>query len=199
MQVGLEGKKVALATTPDAPKGALHEWQHALEGIGAKVEHLGAAGTTMSPAMDYEALVVVGGAGERAADRATRTPAFPDELVQLARELMMVEKPVAAVGTAVSLLLAADVARGRALAGPEGLREAIEQAGAHWSADEMACDERLLTARSPDTDTAAVGRLVEMLSGASAQLQMDRMSEQSFPASDPPPGPSSVGGHGASQ
>lgn len=184
MQAGLQGKKVALVATPDATSAAA--WRRALEQAGATVEALGEGRTAVAPALDYEALVAIGPA-EGPADR--RPAQFPRELVQLVKELAMVEKPVVALGSAVGLLAEADVVRGRTVAAPDGLREDLERAGATVKAESLVCDERLWTGRGTEAD---VSRVVKALSGEVTQVAIDRMSEQSFPASDPPPGPTSL-------
>lgn len=184
MQGGLQGKKVALLATPDAASAAA--WRRALEQAGAVVELLGEGHAQLSAALDYEALVALGPSAE-AADRAPAR--FPRELVQLVKELAMSEKPVVALGSAVGLLAEADVVRGRSVAAPESLREELERAGAHVKDEALLCDDRIWTGMGTDADAA---RIVKALGGEIAQLSVDRVSEQSFPASDPPPGPTAI-------
>ena len=50
-------------------------------------------------------------------------------------------------------------------------------------------DQKLLTARKPGDLPAFCARLVELLASAIEERKLDRMVEQSFPASDPLPGP----------
>ena len=185
MQAGLQGKKVALVVTEDAAQASV--WRRALEQAGAVVEVLGGDGVTVSPALDYEALVALGSTGEGPADRARAQ--FPREIVQLVKELVLVEKPVVALGSAVTLLADADVVRGRRVSAAGSARERLEEAGAHVSDDVQTKDERLLTGTGLDVDAV---RLVASLGTAVTQVQTDRVSEQSFPASDPPPSPSSI-------
>lgn len=195
MELGLQQKKVALVVAPDASAETRTEVRRALEGVGATVEELGA--TEGTPSMDYAALVVVGGDGA-AADRAA-TPGFPGAATQLVKEMMMTEKPVAAIGTGVSLLVNADVVRGLTVAAPPSLRGAIEEAGGHWDEAQWRTDGRLMTAvvsggQASVRLTELTRRLVEVLAGKATQAAVDRNSEQSFPASDPPPGPTTIGG-----
>ena len=196
MELGLQQKKVALVVAPDASAETRTEVRRALEGVGATVEELGTAAGA-APSMDYAALVVIGGEGA-AADRAE--PAFPGAATQLVKEMMMTEKPVAAIGTGVSLLVNADVVRGLTVAAPPSLRGAIEEAGGHWDEAQWRTDGRLMTAVVSSASPASVRlaeltrRLVEVLAGKAAQAAVDRNSEQSFPASDPPPGPTTIGG-----
>ena len=185
MQAGLQGKKVALVATADAAQATA--WRRALEQAGAVVETPGEGGDQVAAALDYEALVAVGASGEGAADR-TRAQ-FPREVVQLVKELAMAEKPVVATGTAVTLLADADVVRGRRVSAAGGLRERLEEAGAHVTNEALTSDERMWTGSGSDADVA---RIVGALGGAVTQLAVDRTSDQSFPASDPPPSPTSL-------
>ena len=86
MQAGLQGKKVALVATDDASQ--VSAWRRALEQAGAVVEVLGSNGAAISPALDYEALVALGAAGEGPADRARAQ--FPREIVQLVKEMAVI-------------------------------------------------------------------------------------------------------------
>jgi putative intracellular protease/amidase len=185
MQAGLQGKKVALVTTEDAMQASA--WRRALEQAGAVVEVIGKDGEALSPALDYEALVAVGSSGEGTVDRARAQ--FPRQVVQLVKEMMLVEKPVIALGSAVTLLADADVVRGRKVSAGGVTRERLEEAGAQVTGDASTKDERLYTGTGADVDAVA---LVASLGSAVSAVGVDRMSEQSFPASDPPPSPSSI-------
>ena len=54
-------------------------------------------------------------------------------------------------------------------------------------------DQKLLTARKPEDLPAFCANLVSLLSTAIDERRLDKMVEQSFPASDPLPGPISLG------
>lgn len=185
MQSGLQGKKVALVATEDAMHASA--WRRALEQAGAVVEVLGQGGATVSPALDYEALVAVGAPGEGAADRSRAQ--FPREIVQLVKELTLIEKPVIALGSAVTILADADVVRGRRVSAGSAARERLEEAGAQVTGEAQTKDDRLVTATGTDADAT---QLVASLGAAVTQVATDRMSEQSFPASDPPPSPTAI-------
>jgi putative intracellular protease/amidase len=185
MQAGLQGKKVALVATEDATQASA--WRRALEQAGAVVEAITPGSGSISAALDYEALVAIGAPGDGPADRAR--PQFPREVVQLVKELALVEKPVIALGSAVLLLAEADVVRGRQVSASESARERLQEAGAHVTGEPSTKDERLYTGTGVDADAAT---LVASLGSAVTQLAVDRTSEQSFPASDPPPSPTSV-------
>ena len=185
MQAGLQGKKVALVATEDAAQASA--WRRALEQAGAVVEPISAGSGSISAALDYEALVAIGASGDGPADRGR--PQFPREVVQLVKELVMVEKPVVAVGSAVVLLADADVVQGRRVAATGALRERLAEAGAKVTDEALVRDERLWTGTGAGGDAA---RVVSALGGSVTDFETDRMSEQSFPASDPPPSPTSV-------
>src|SRR5688500_12869865 len=122
MEVGLQQKKVALVAAADASADTKAEVRRALERVGAVVEELDAASRTQS--QDFAALVVVGGEGT--ADGGAALPDFPGPAAQLVKEMMMTEKPVAAIGTGVALLVKADVVRGLRIAAPPALRPVVE-------------------------------------------------------------------------
>ena len=49
--------------------------------------------------------------------------------------------------------------------------------------------QKLLTSRKPEDLPAFCGNLIAMLESAIDERRLDKMVEQSFPASDPLPGP----------
>ncbi len=76
------------------------------------------------------------------------------------------EQPVLAIGEAVRLLVTADVAAGRRLAGDPELGEELSRAGAHWVPDEEVVTEgNLITA----TSAAAGAALTETFLGMVAE------------------------------
>ncbi|MGZ8492767.1 MAG: DJ-1/PfpI family protein, partial [Gemmatirosa sp.] len=96
-------------------------------------------------------------------------------------------------------LVEADAVRGRTLTSWPSLKTDIRNAGGSWEDKETVLDQRLLTSRKPADLPAFCDKLVQMLTTSVEERSLDRMVEQSFPASDPLPGPSSVGGQGASR
>ena len=137
-------------------------------------------------ARDFDALVLPGGV------------ANPDKLrtnkdaVSFVRQFMESDKPVAAICHAPWLLVEADAVRGRTITSWPSLQTDIENAGGAWVDKQVQLDQKLLTSRKPDDLPAFCAQLVSMLSSAIDERRLDKMVEQSFPASDPLPGPVSI-------
>ncbi|HEX6628370.1 MAG TPA: type 1 glutamine amidotransferase domain-containing protein [Gemmatimonadaceae bacterium] len=134
-------------------------------------------------ARDFDALVLPGGV------------ANPDKLrtnkdaVGFVRDFMELDKPVAAICHAPWLLVEADAVRGRTLTSWPSLQTDIKNAGGAWIDKQVQLDQKLLTSRKPDDLPAFCAQLVELLTTAIDERRLDKMVEQSFPASDPLPGP----------
>jgi protease I len=210
----LRGKKVAFLATDGVEQSELTGPWKALEAAGAEPELLsiktGAIqmmqhddkGDTFpvdklvgdASSADYAALVLPGGV------------ANPDRLrqdknaVQFAREFVAGDKLVAAICHGPWLLVEADVVRGRTLTSWPSLQTDIRNAGGEWVDREVETDEKLVTSRKPADIPAFSKAIIEALgNGGRDEASLDRMVEQTFPASDPLPGPSSIGGEGASK
>jgi protease I len=139
-------------------------------------------------ARKFAALVVPGGGRSL---ESLRSDVGATELLRAFCEL---DKLVAAVGSACSLLIAANVVRGRTLSAPAELRGALEAAGGIYSERAVNRDQRLITCRSAADLPAFCGLLIEQLAQLSSNARVDEASEESFPASDVPAwGPSSIG------
>lgn len=134
-------------------------------------------------ARDFDALVLPGGVRNTEALRAT--PAAVD----LVRGFMEADKPVAAICHAPRLLVEACAVEGRTLTSHPEIADEIREAGGSWVDKQASVDQKLLTSRRPEDLPAFCGNLIAMLESAIDERRLDKMVEQSFPASDPLPGP----------
>jgi protease I len=137
-------------------------------------------------AHDFDALVIPGGVKN------------PDKLrmnekaVALVRDFMAADKPVASICHGPWLLVEADAIEGRTLTSYPSLKTDIENAGGSWVDKQVEVDQKLITARVPDDLPAFCSKIVSVLASHIDERRLDRMVEQSFPASDPLPGPISI-------
>jgi protease I len=138
-------------------------------------------------ARDFDALVIPGGFRNTEALRAT------PEAVELVRGFMEADKPVAAICHAPRLLIEANAVLGRTLTSHPEIANEIRDAGGSWVDKQASVDQRLLTSRRQEDLPAFCGNLIAMLSSAIDERRLDKMVEQTFPASDPLPGPISIG------
>jgi protease I len=106
---------------------------------------------------------------------------------------MEADKPVAATCHGPRLLIEADAVQGRTLTSHEEIADEVREAGGSWVDRAVQVDQKLLTARRPEDLPAFCANLVSLLSSAIDERRLDKMVEQSFPASDPLPGPISLG------
>jgi protease I len=119
--------------------------------------------------------------------------------VQFVREFMLADKPVAAICHGPWLLVEADAVSGRTLTSWPSLKTDISNAGGRWVDLPVAVDDRLITSRKPDDIPAFNAAIVKEFGNRMDEARVDETSEQSFPASDPPPGPTAIGGEGAAR
>jgi protease I len=138
-------------------------------------------------ARDFDALVIPGGIRNTEALRAT-----PDA-VEFVRGFMEADKPVAAICHAPRLLVEANAVQGRTLTSHPEIADEIKSAGGSWVDKQASVDQRLLTSRRVEDLPAFCGNLIAMLASAIDERRLDKMVEQTFPASDPLPGPISLG------
>lgn len=136
---------------------------------------------------DYDALFVPGGV------------ASPDRLrtneraVALVRDFFERDKPVGAICHGPWLLVEADAVRGRTLTSWPSLKTDVTNAGGEWTDQEVVVDQKLVTSRKPDDLPAFCDKLLGVFGAAVDERSLDRMVEQTFPASDPLPGPTTAG------
>jgi protease I len=138
-------------------------------------------------AADFDALVIPGGV------------ANPDKLrmekkaVTLVRDFIEADKPVAAICHGPWLLVEADAVRGRTLTSWPSLQTDIRNAGGTWVDKQVQVDQKLITSRNPDDLPAFCARIVSDFANSIREDKLDSLVEQTFPASDPPPGPAAIG------
>lgn len=214
MEAGLKGRRVAILATDGVEQVELEEPRKALDEAGA-LTHLIALEEGSIQAMnhdekgaripvdrtiadarpsEYDALLLPGGV------------ANPDHLrmdqraVQFVREFMLSEKPVAAICHAPWMLVEANAVAGRTLTSWPSLQTDIRNAGGEWVDEKVRVDDRLITSRKPaDLPEFCQAIVKEFASAIEVTERLDLVGEQSFPASDPPPGPSAIGGEGAAR
>lgn len=214
MEAGLKGRRVAILATDGVEQVELEEPRKALDEAGA-LTHLIALEEGSIQAMnhdekgaripvdrtiadarpsEYDALLLPGGV------------ANPDHLrmdqraVQFVREFMLSEKPVAAICHAPWMLVEANAVAGRTLTSWPSLQTDIRNAGGEWVDEKVRIDDRLITSRKPaDLPDFCQAIVREFASAIEVTERQDQIGEQSFPASDPPPGPSAIGGAGAAR
>ena len=208
MSAVLQGRKVAMLATDGVEQVELEEPRKALEAAGATVHLISPkAGKIQgmkhtekgdeltvdvalsdANAPDYDGLVLPGGV------------ANPDTLrqdaaaVKFVRDFFEMDRPVAAICHAAWLLVEADMVRGRTLTSWPSLRTDIRNAGGDWVDRAVVEDDKLVTSRKPEDLPQFNAKVVTLFTRAAEQRSVDRNSEMSFPASDPPPGPVSIGG-----
>ena len=136
---------------------------------------------------DFDALVMPGGIRNTEGLRAN------DDAVNFVRGFMELDKPVAAICHAPRLLVEADAVEGRTLTSHPDDEAEVRNAGGSWVDKAVQIDQKLLTSRKPEDLPAFCANLVTLLSEAIDERRLDKMVEQSFPASDPLPGPISLG------
>jgi protease I len=207
MLAPLTGRKVAFLATDGVEEVELTAPWNALKAAGAEVKLISDkpgeiqatnhdqkgnrfpvdAVAAQVSARDFDALVLPGGV------------ANPDKLrtnkdaVNFVRAFMQADKPVAAICHGPWLLVEADALRGRTITSWPSLETDVKNAGGAWVDKQVQLDQKLLTSRKPDDLPAFCAELVDLLSTAIEERRLDKMVEQSFPASDPLPGPIALG------
>jgi len=208
MEFGLKGRHVAILAAPGVdgaqvagPRKALLEAGVVADVVSAQSGDVKAAAGErvtvdrtfdVSHAADYDALVIPGGrGGATALGREERA-------LQFVREFMAADKPVAAIGDGIRLLVAADAVAGRSIAATSELADEVREKGGELVDAPWHVDEKLITSRGVGDLGPLAAAIVREFGARVDEARADELSEQSFPASDPPPGPVAVGGEGAS-
>jgi protease I len=208
----LEGKRVAIIATDGVEQVELVDVRRALDDAGAETILVSPKADSIQAfkhhekgdrfpvdmmladarPTDFAALYLPGGVANPDALRMDK------KAVQFVREFMAADKPVAAICHGPWLLVEADAVAGRRLTSWPSLKTDIENAGGEWVDEPVSVDGDLITSRKPDDIPAFNKRIIAEFSSQIVDREVDRTSEQSFPASDPPPGPAAIGGTGAS-
>ena len=203
MPTALSGRKIAFLATDGVEHSELAEPWQALSSAGAELhlvspkageiqstEHDEPAGRftvdrvlTDVRAREYDGLVLPGGVANP--DKLRMVP----EAVAFVRAFVDADKPVAAICHGPWLLVEADAVRGRMLTSWPSLKTDIRNAGGEWVDRAVATDQKLVTSRQPDDLPKFCAKLVDIFSRAIEERRWDSVVEQTFPASDPPPGP----------
>ncbi|CAN5849674.1 type 1 glutamine amidotransferase domain-containing protein [soil metagenome] len=213
MNLGLKGRKVAILATDGVEQVELEQPRRALDAAGA-VTHIVSPKQDSIQAMnhdekgarlpvdrvlgdvrpsDYDALVLPGGVAN---PDALRTD---ERAVQFVREFMLADKPVAAICHGPWMLVEAGAVGGRTLTSWPSLKTDIRNAGGEWVDEAVRVDDTLITSRNPDDLPQFCAAIVREFATLIDDVRADAVTEQSFPASDPPPGPSAIGGEGAAR
>lgn len=208
MPQGLAGQKIAVLAADGVEERELTEPWQALEGAGAVVvlvsigkEVTATGGSATAPktthaagciardakAADFAGLVIPVGSGAAGLLRADAGA------VDFVRGFVESDKPVATICHGALLLVEADALRGRTITSWPSLQTDIRNAGAEWVDKPVQVDQSLVTSRRPEDLPAFCARMVKVFEDAIAERSADDLSAMSFPASDPPPGPASIG------
>ena len=186
---GLEGRRVAVFASPkDSAEERAAVMTQALERAGARIHLLSESSASDEDyhGAKYAALVLVGDEGAQFE--------IDPRLVQLAREFLASDKPVAAFGSALKVILEAGGAAGRTLAAHAPLKAVLEGAGAELVDEPVHADGSLLSAQGSANLSEFGSRVVAEFSNRLEEHALDEMSDLSFPASDPPAvTPASIG------
>jgi protease I len=203
MPSGVSGRKIAVLATDGVDQRELAEPWDALSSAGAELHLISLEAGEIQATVDDEP------AGRFAVDRVVTDVrareydglllpggvANPDRLrthpgaVAFVRAFMDADKPVAAICHGPWLLVEADVVRGRSLTSWPSLKTDIRNAGGEWVDRPVQTDQKLVTSRKPDDLPSFCAKLVDLFSSAIDERRWDSVVEQTFPASDPPPGP----------
>jgi len=185
---GLKGRRIALSVVheDDAVERRAGIMARALEQAGAPLQRLKPGEGTDEDwhGAKYAGLVIIGD-GTGTADA---------RLVQLAREFLASEKPVAAFGGGIRVLVEAAGAAGRKVVAEAPLKSAVEGAGGTVIDASIYADGSLITARGNADVEEFATRVVQEFANQLEEREVDETSEASFPASDPPATtPASIG------
>jgi deglycase len=176
----LAGLKVAVIVEQGFEQCELLEPRRALEAAGAQVDVIspveGAVTSwhqqqwgeqvavdlplTQAHAREYDALLLAGGVMNP--DR-LRTN---ERAVQFVRSFNALRRPIAAICHACSMLIEADIVRGKRVTSAPSIKTDLRNAGAIWVDSEVVEDHNLVTARKPTDIPAFIGKIIEVFARA---------------------------------
>ena len=110
-------------------------------------------------------------------------------VVDFVRQFVDASKPVAAMGHASRLVIAAGGVAGRSLTSEPALRTELEHAGARWVDRPVVRDGQLVTSRGPDDHEAFAAAAISLFTSSVTpddDRALDAQLDESFPASDAP-------------
>ena len=213
MEFGLKGRKVAILATDGVEQVELVQPREALNQAGATTHLISLTGGEIqgfnhldkgdrfavdrtleeASATDYDALFLPGGVANPDALRMNK------KAVDFVRFFIEHDRPVGAICHAPWLLVEAGVLRGRTITSWPSLKTDIENAGGTWVDKPVQVDQKLITSRKPEDLKQFSARLVADFGNRIDETRVDNMVEQTFPASDPLPGPSAIGMSGQAE
>ncbi|MBV9104129.1 MAG: type 1 glutamine amidotransferase [Candidatus Eremiobacteraeota bacterium] len=178
-------KRVAILATDGVERLELTEPRKALENAGMRPEVISPKGGEIqsydhekpseritvdrllegSSPNDYDALVLPGGV--RNPDVMRTIPAA----VQFVRAFFDAGKPIAAICHGPWMLIEADIVGGMKLTSWSSLKRDLENAGAHWSDQQVVEDRWLLTSRKPDDLPVFCERMVTLFGRQRAEQE----------------------------
>ena len=109
---------------------------------------------------DFDMLLLPG--GERSINKLAPNP----HTKRIVGHFLDAGKPIAAIDQGVSLLPLARKLKGRTVAAPSALKEALEAAGAAWLDEPIATDRNLLTGRNAESLPAFIEQMLRIFSEA---------------------------------
>ena len=182
----LNGKKVAILATNGFEQSELLKPKAALEEAGAKTFVVApkagvikgwdtndwGANVTVDLVLhdaiagDFDALVLPGGVINP--DQLRILP----EAVDFVKSFVEAGKPVAAICHGPWMLVEADVVRGKTITSWRSLKTDITNAGGHWVDREVVQSDGLITSRNPKDIPAFVKELIEAITAAKPQSEL---------------------------
>ncbi len=84
--------------------------------------------------------------------------------IQFVKAFFDLDKPVAAIGHGVQILIDAEVLHGRSVTSWRSLKKDLQNAGAQWIDSRVVDDNKLITSRKPEDVPAFIQKIIQELS-----------------------------------